>query len=57
MRSKPIGPKPRVTDDKTLQAIVQRLRQDGCEPDEIHRLVVREAVVDLDALNAVLRAA
>ncbi|GLQ39306.1 MULTISPECIES: hypothetical protein [Georhizobium] len=57
MRSKPIGHKPRVTDDKTLQAIVQRLRQDGCEPDEIHRLVVREAVVDLDALNAVLRAA
>jgi hypothetical protein len=51
------GQKPRVTDAKTLQAIVEKLKEDGCEPDEIQRRVVRACVVDLDELNEMLRAA
>ena len=51
------GQKPRVTDTDALQAIVEKLKEDGCEPDEIQLRVVRSCVVDLDQLNEMLRAA
>ena len=49
--------KPIVTDARTLKQIVERLQADGVANDEIQRRIVSVAVVDLDELNEVLRAA
>jgi hypothetical protein len=51
------GVKPRITEPRKLREIVTRLKLEGAEPDEIQRHLVAVAVVDLDELNAVLRAA
>lgn len=51
------GVKPRITEPRKLREIVTKLQQEGVEPEEIQRHLVSVAVVDLDELNAVLRAA
>lgn len=51
------GVKPRITEARKLREIVAKLQQEGVDPEEIQRHVVSVAVVDLDELNAVLRAA
>lgn len=49
--------KPRVTDAATLSEIVERMKRKGIDPDDIQRHIVSVAVVDLDQLNEVMRAA
>jgi hypothetical protein len=51
------GVKPRITDEEKLREIVARLKRDGVPPEEIPLHVVTLAVVDLDDLNAMLKAA
>lgn len=51
------GVKPRITEPRKLREIVTQLKLEGVEPEEIQRHLVSVAVVDLDELNAVLRAA
>ena len=51
------GVKPRITEPRKLREIVTKLKLEGVEPEEIQRHLVSVAVVDLDELNAVLRAA
>jgi hypothetical protein len=57
MKNSRPGMKPIVTDARTLKQIVERLQADGVANDEIQRRIVSVAVVDLDELNEVLRAA
>ena len=49
--------KPRVTDTATLCEIVEEMKRKGVEADDIQRHIVSVAVVDLDQLNEVMRAA
>ncbi len=51
------GVKPRITEPRKLREIVTRLKLEGVEPEDIQRHLVTVAVVDLDELNALLRAA
>lgn len=57
MRRTASGIKPRITEITKLEELVSRLRQDGVKPDDIQRHIVSVAVVDLDDLNEVLKAA
>lgn len=57
MKHESRGQKPRVTDLDALKAIVEELRHDGMQEDEIQRRIVSVAIVDLDDLNEVLKAA
>jgi hypothetical protein len=57
MMAKSRNAKPRVTDCETLTEIVAKLRENGVSPEDIHRHIVSVAVVDLDELNEVMRAA
>ncbi|WP_157928887.1 hypothetical protein [Pararhizobium haloflavum] len=49
--------KPRITEMETLRELVARMQSEGLPPEDIQRQIVSVAVVDLDDLNEVLRAA
>ena len=51
------GIKPRITEITKLEELVSRLKRAGIQPDDIQRHIVSVAVVDLDDLNEVLKAA
>ncbi len=51
------GMKPRITEMETLRELVARMQSEGLPPEDIQRQIVSVAVVDLDDLNEVLRAA
>lgn len=57
MRRTASGIKPRITELAKLEELVGRLKRAGIAPDDIQRHIVSVAVVDLDDLNEVLKAA